>query len=321
MNRGTAKPTTPTRVRSEHRIEVTNVEIPEALLGASFRVEREGHLVELALPGAGDIGTPTENPRLTLTSSHADGDPAKNGYSVSRVLVRVPSQEPLNLPQDAPSEDPIAFKAMYAVVEKNAPVAELLLSEWMRIIRWKSLNAWVGRPADKSTGWRGSLYEGDSSRRLVGTGSHTIKARWTLVTEVAWRAAAQAMDGREPSPLWFDLALDGEWHGDCGDLRRCVIDTAVACEVYLKSKVLDSLPLGRPGLKAHLTRTPVSTFRDRLFPDLVPFSQHAAWQNIKGTIAELFTARNDLMHDGHRVLVAHECRRYRDAARTLLTMI
>jgi hypothetical protein len=305
----------------EHRIEVSNVDIPPALLGARFSVERDGRLVDLLLPSVDDIGKPEGNPRLQLTGSHTDGDPAKNSYSVSRILFRIPTTGALDLPEHEPQNDSLGFKTMFAVVEETAPIAHAVFNEWTRVIRWKCLNAWLARPEDESSGWRGSLHDADTSERLLGTGSHTSTARWTKISVDAWIEAKQSMQDAVPSPIWFDLALDGQWHRDRGDLRRAVIDTAVACEVFLKSKVLDSLPLARAGLKAHLERASVSVFRERLFPEIIPFGKHSTWDGIKNTLGELFTARNGLMHNGHRELLANDCQRFCAAAQTLLTMM
>jgi hypothetical protein len=312
--------TTAISVRSEHRMELSNVDIPQSLLGASFVVRRGNLDVEFALPGAEDIDKPASNPRLRLTGSHRDGDPAKNVYEVNRVILRVAVPGTLELPLEAPDKDPVAFERMYAVVEKTAPIAQQVLNEWTRTIRWTSRNAWIGRPPHDAPGWQGSLHAAEDGRRLVGTGSATATVRWTLVKEAAWTAARRAMAASEPSPLWWDLALEGTWHLGCGDLRRCVIDTAVACEVYLKTKVLDALPTAQRGLKTHLKRANISVFRERLFPDLVPFSQQSTWDGIKGTLGELFQVRNDLMHNGQRELRAEDCRRFSEATHSLLAI-
>jgi len=308
-------------VYSEHRIEVSNVDIPQALLGAQFSVDRAGFIVELILPGVDDIGRPEGNPRLELTGSHSDGDPAKNSYSVGRILMRIPAAAGLELPVREPGNDQEAFKPMFGVVEKAAPVARSVFNEWTRVIRWKSLNAWVARPHDETSGWQGSLHDANTSERLLGTGSETITARWTQISPDAWTAAKQSMQDDRVSPVWFDLVLDGQWHRDRGDLRRAVIDTAVGCEVFFKNRVLDSLPAAKAGLKAHLERASVSVFRERLFPEIVPFKEQSKWEGIKDTLGELFAARNDLMHNGgRRELLAASCQRFCDAARTLLTM-
>lgn len=305
----------------EHLIEVSSVMIPHALLGATLAVVSNGLPVTLVLPGSETLGRPAGNPRLVQFRSHIDGDPSKNGYEVHRLQVKVAPGVSLDLPRLNPKDDKIAFDAMYAVVKATAPVAEKVFDDWTRIARWKHFNRWIGRPNLSPEGWRGRLHLSGSEELLLSTGSTTFRTTGGMLTVDGWAATVRSMVAGETSPLSVDLVLDGQWHLELGDVRRCIVDTAVGCEVYLRTKVLETIPAGKLGLRRHLERAPISTLRDKLFPDIIPFAKQTEWERIKGPLAELFEIRNALMHRGSIDIPVARCKVLCEGAATLLTLL
>ena len=62
------------------------------------------------------------------------------------------------------------------------------------------------------------------------------------VTETDWANIERALSLGQSSPLFYQLYFDGIEHLDSGDLRRAVIDFAIACEVLLKTLLERRLP-------------------------------------------------------------------------------
>jgi hypothetical protein len=94
------------------------------------------------------------------------------------------------------------------------------------------------------------------------------------------------------------LLADAKHCIDVGDHRRALVDLSVACEVYLRTTVLNALP---PGLLEEAVRlieeANINQFLAHMFPALLTDGARQTYKKtLKKDLTSLFARRNKLMH-------------------------
>lgn len=310
------------------------VGIEPALIGADLQFDQEGVRIRIKLPSADRINKPihedTFDTDISVTAHELTKPPTPLAYGVYSIFVLTYPNEPFDLPNDPESVKALSSgnRSLLRIIETGSYLADRAFERWAGVLRWKSGAHWLARRRrpQHPHQWRGEVRLRESGQRLAGLshGNMGVSHVGFNVTTKHWLQTEQALQAGESSPIYFDLLHDAQWVLETEELRRCVIDAAAACEVYMKTKVLDALPSGiSPTVRRYTSRANVSKFYGDFFPDILPGGRsNPTWEAIKGDINALFTERNTLLHDGtHEHLTHTDCARYVAAARTLLSIV
>lgn len=119
------------------------------------------------------------------------------------------------------------------------------------------------------------------------------------VTELEWKATQSALKKSEIPPLYYEILFEGIEHRKSRDVKRSVIDFAVSSEVYLRSKIIESLPkeISAPALE-YLDEANIRRVLTKLFPVLLSSTGLTQFKKIEGNLHQLFDARNEALHSG-----------------------
>jgi len=251
--------------------EINGLSVAPSLAGAVHTFSFRNKPVEIRLPRAPKRESKSHglwgNDRIQCTSWHGvSGRPLC--FEISSVDVFVDLKRTLKVPLEALGHvDRDLFRArekrgFERLVKAGDILAIGALERWIRVLRWKSLRPYLGRPQISSGPRHGTyLLESAGKQRFwVGTISLTLSISSPLSKRLWRRAGVALTEGAEP-PIWFDFLLDGEHRIASGDLSGGVIDLAIAAESLLREvlaekhsrrpvttefrSLLNQLPIGR----------------------------------------------------------------------------
>ena len=126
------------------------------------------------------------------------------------------------------------------------PIASSALEHWAALLRWVTGFHPICREAriGSASGWQTYLHDVESDRPVWTTGGTFVIRGVHAISPEEWQRVQQlASEGKEP-PMHVVLLGDAQHCIDVGDYRRALVDLSVACEVYLRSLVINSLPFG-----------------------------------------------------------------------------
>lgn len=326
----TEAPTKVTSFLTLNTFRASPFRIESALEGARLEFQQDGEPTEVRLPGKDrvDERDPDTYEPADITTGGRDKSNATNAYEVHATYVITQPPETLVLPVDPEirHKDVTSSDKIFPLLERAAHLADRAFERFGGVLRWKTRMFWAARPAmGLPTEWKGALFDRETRDRIIGMGNFEDKAFVAPpISQEQWLEIGKALQEGLSCPVHFELLYSGQWLLSHHEVRRAVIDLAVACEVYMKNTVLEALPSGTSeAVREYLARANVSTHYKQLFPAILPEGrENPTWAEIKGDLNDLFDARNALLHDGtHDHLKEADCQPFSQAARKLLAII
>ena len=190
-------------------------------------------------------------------------------------------------------------------------------------MRWKT-GLWdIGREqsAGADTGWGTTLRDAESGRRIWTHHEPMLILLSASVSRDQWIAAGAAMASNQEPPVHEELFLDAHMHLALGEIRRAVVDAAVAAEVYIRSIVQAALPVDT-GERARdlVDEANIRPVMTKVFPEsLARLGKAALDKGTAAAIHQLLDDRNKVMHVAAQTRVnADKCATYLQAVRTLI---
>lgn len=291
-----------------------NFAIQPELLAKTHSFAVDSTRVSVMLPGA-PRPSHVDDEVIRLTSwSNAEGERVPLQYSVGQVSIAVSIPGTHRLPEGILTRNPNAVdmvqedqqEKLKNVAEEHYRIAEHAMDIWSRTMRWKTAQWRLARPEHLTaeTGWGSTLRQTGTGQRLW-TRSKTIFVSFNNpTTPEQWEAAGSSLVAGEAPPVFVDLLFDAEAHLDRGDLRRAVIDAAVAAEIFIRTTVrrarLDKLGdrarEGAPGepIKSVMMQQLPRALENLHLPPLTK-SERRVFHMLRN-------ARNELLHAGHATL-------------------
>ena len=109
-----------------------------------------------------------------------------------------------------------------------------------------------------------------------------------------------ALISGEESPLYFNTFFDGIEHKKIGDFQRAVVDFAVACEVFMRTKVMNKIPLElMSSMKDYIDEANIRIVLTKFFPNLLSAGGQLEYKKILSNLHQLFDNRNQILHSGN----------------------
>ena len=119
------------------------------------------------------------------------------------------------------------------------------------------------------------------------------------------------------------LLQDAKHCIDVDDFRRALVDLCMACEVFLRSTVVDALPLGvQEDAVRLIEEANINQFISHLYPALLTDAAREQYKrSIKDDLQSLFSRRNKLMHVAELEGVNRQtCEKYQKAVDALFRL-
>jgi hypothetical protein len=325
---------------SWNRFHTRNLAVASALLGCSHVFDFGGHTVRISLPSADALPagyTPGEHvigDRLSISGWHRteDGEyqPLEVYVDNVDVVVSIPGKHAV--PEGVLSRSANAYELVPEqqqdhfdkLLTSYGSVARRAFDLWIRTVRWKADAYRIGLSdvSDIETGWSTYLHE-KNTRQDVWASGHTFTVYGAKsVAPEQWDGVSAALDNGEQPPIYWDLLYDAMGHLERGDLKRTVVDAAVAAETYMKITVQASLPNGLDEpLKEYINNAQIWRVRDRFFPERLDTQQRKTYKSLRPDLKKLFDHRNVIMHSGQKEgLTAPHCQKIVNSVHELISL-
>jgi hypothetical protein len=313
------------------RFNVDRFEIVPRLAGASHRFTLNGWRVEVLLPsvpsraerkkgGFSGDGRMFKTDKISCTSLRS-GRPSE--YEIHSVDVWVRLKRQIVIPIEALGRvNDSLFSAsrreqLRRTMKRPSAIAEDALDRWLRILRWKTVNAAIGQwqHIGNKSGWSAYLYDSATRKRFYSGGHFFVVPGTQPVSKRTWNEVEQALQAGTEAPLWFDMLFEGEHRILVDDLHTGIVCLAIACETIVRR--LMTRHLTRPAnetVAAHLSQMSIGRVFEQ-WKDLGFWSPR--WQRATDLprLRRLFQLRNAVMHRGDTRFDSAECRAIATAAR------
>jgi len=192
---------------------------------------------------------------------------------------------------------------LYATVDSNRQIALDAFDYWVRVMRWVSKDPSIGRPEMRgvTSGWPTYLVQARTGKEFwAGPIQATVIMKEPIGTS-QWKAASKALrEGIQP-PIYYDLYFDGVEHRKLGDFERATTDFAVACEVVIRTKTIESLPPDlSPAVLNYVDEAGIRRVVEKFFVELLTEEGLARFNRVSSRLHQLFDARNTILHSGSK---------------------
>ena len=319
---------------SLNRFVPRNLSIHPDLVGAVHEFIHEKHRINIALPLPQHFPTEPNQGEL-LTFSHyreVNGKKIPSQLWVHAVDVVVAIPEELSVPREILDRPPNAFEIVPKAQQEHLDhlaatyeaVAERAFDLWIRTLRWKCDNSAIGRPEITSygSGWSTYLVAQPQDQRIwIGPMVFQLKGT-KMVTPDIWEEAGTSLKLEVTPPVFIDLIMDAAEHIKLGDLRRAIIDMAIACEVFLRMLLAKSLP---PDLQAcivtYVDDANIRPVLEKFVPDILSKAERKELDKIRSKLHALFDIRNEIVHKGRvSELTKERCDAFLEATKELVAL-
>lgn len=246
-------------------------------------------------------------------------------YSPVRVVVTVEQAVPddqLPNPEQWDTEE---------IAEVGTPIEQLqytfskacrdAFEYWLRVLRWQLGDAFLGRPVYPPDRHDPALVDVASDEVVSGDafmldfGDDENSA----IGPEEWQGVQESLDAGRTPPLPLEYYFDGLVQMKIGDIRRAVLDLAIAAEVHLKLEVTRALPHGlHPSIVEAVQRLAIRAYQDKLFPGQLSPADQLRYRKLKTGLQGLADSRNVIVHNGAVTTTMEECRAYAEAVREVL---
>lgn len=308
--------------------------VPE-LIAAEHSFRFKGYDVSVTLPSKRQVERKNEDFCLAAWDAWRiiDGEEVPCEYIINAVFVRIQVAERVTLPAEIAQRHANAFDLLDEVqtqsleglcAQYNALATEAF-RYWLNIVRWASDYYKLGR---ESVEWvsihrKPTLCIAQTGKRIWGP-TTTIRFRGSpRIKQDLWDKAGRALRASASVPTYWTLLHDAEEYLERQEFRRSILDIAIACEVYMRTQVLDTLPNGlAPSLVKAIEDMNINQYVQNHFPQIVASTEQSdALKSIKKELGSLFSARNEIMHMAktHRA-TQPECERFIRLARKLFSV-
>ncbi|MEM5451527.1 hypothetical protein [Paraburkholderia guartelaensis] len=322
-------------LESLHRFQINYLNVESALLGMRHVFPFKGATVTVSLPRLESV---SDNPD-EFCDAHRSSYREENGKSiilaanVNTIRVEVKGDKTITLPLEVLNRDPYstelipeADKTRLKDISARADqIAREAFEYWISIMRWRCNNHRIGRPLlhGPRVLWQNSLRDAESKRSVWSITGNIVITATREVTTTGWDQAQTSLQACEEVPVHILLLDDARENLSRGDYRRSIIDLAVACEVFMRTLVLRTIPedLDKDML-AMIEEVSIHQYMKKYLPNLLTEDGQSDLKKlVSGHLNSLFELRNKIMHMAQNDRATREnCVRFIQATSTLFEL-
>jgi hypothetical protein len=317
------------RLESWDRFGTPNLDIEYGLLGQSHVFPYRGATIRVSLPGLDRMGDESIGAGYVHSWRTEDENRIPQAAFVFEVDLCVQRGHCMTLPVEVLNRHPNAIDLIEAgdqtrlnafVAEANS-IASNAFEYWLSIMRWESGDYQIGRPGrPDASKWSTYLRECESLTR-VWSGPHTIAVyRSDAVTKDMWQAVQAALERSFEVPIHLKFFDDAQEFCGRYEFRRSILELAIACEVFMRTPVLQKLPSElNPDVRMLVEEVNANQLRQKFYPRLLTGDAAKKFKALnEKDLKSLFDARNKIMHMAQEDRATEEnCVRFIKAAAVL----
>ena len=277
-------------------------------MGRSISFVHDGTTVTIKIPTLERVGDQHDDDALSTRGAWNSKTGETIYFNIRSVDVVTVCQSEVDLPDAVVQRHPNAYElidegkrnALNAIAGTASTSASSAFEYWISLIRWVTGFHRVGREVrvGYASGWSTYLHDCATDKPVWAEGMAFVVQGVHRVTDDEWQRVQSHATARYEPPMHATLLADAKHCIDVGDYRRALVDLSVACEVYLRTAVLNSLP---PGVMEEAVRlieeANINQFVAHLFPALLSDAARQEYKKtVKDDLSSLFARRNKLMH-------------------------
>lgn len=326
---------------SWHRYLTRGLVVAPELLGLSHEFTFKAGSVKIELPSGDALPKEVTDTSVwesddspsTIEAYRKEGDHwIPTQVSVKYVDVQVDLDETVTLPEEVLNRHPnpvdLVSKEQQTQLDglrdRHGGVADEAFDRWVRALRWKSGRGWIARPEihGSDSGWGTYLLDRDTKRRFWVSGVTLNVSLGHPIASSMWHDVEAAVKQGQESPVYVDSMFDGIEQFKADNLQLSVVYLAVACEAFMRARVVRGLPKGlSPAAAKFIREAPIAQVREHLLRDTLDNEQKKILTSVNPRLRALFEARNKILHSGHKPgLTQADCREYIEATKKLIAI-
>jgi hypothetical protein len=328
-------------ILSWNRFTTRRFTVAPELLGLSHEFSFKNGQVKIELPSADNLPKEvtdesimkSRDSKVTIKSYRLkDGHKIPTEVLINSVDVQVCLNETIALPEEVLTRPPNPVDLLSKeqrnrldqIRNSHTDFAHEAFDRWIRILRWKSNNGSIARPEIQGfeSGWGTYLLNGATKQRFWSSPLIISVYLDSPITLPIWHdVEATIKRGQEP-PVYIDSMFDGIEQLKVGNLQQSVVYLAVACEAFMRTKVIQNLPQGlTTALVKYIDEANIRQVQERFFKDTLNDEQTKLLESINSRLHQLFDARNTILHSGHKEdLTSADCEQYIQATKKLIAI-
>lgn len=238
------------------------------------------------------------------------------------VRIRCVHREPVSIDFEVDRTDPQAMHPIRVLQDDFSGIQKTAIAHWLDIMRWKSGEHSLGRQGLGGASWEARpLKDAVTDQELMHGSVNMAVKRFRAVTSEVWHEAQAALKTGDQPPLPFLYHSEGVEQLALGNVRRAILDFAIAAEVHVKTQIDVALHPGtRSSVRELIQRAPAIRHLESLFQDHLDAGDATTYQGLKARLKGLFKARNSVVHKGTYEVSRDSVQAYRDAVESLLEL-
>jgi len=326
---------------SWHRFTTRNFTIAPELLGLSHELLFKNGQFKIELPSADNLPkemtdeaiVKSRNSIVTIKSYREEnGRKIPIALLINSVDVQVCLNETITLPKEVLTSPPNQMDLLSRkqrtqldqILDSHTEFANEAFDRWIRILRWKSNNDSIARPEihGLESGWGNYLCNGATKQPFWRSPLILTMIMDRPITLPIWNDVETTFKLGQGSPVYIDSMFDGIEQFKIGNLQQSVVYLAVACEAFMRVRVMQNLPKGlTTAVMKYIDEAPIRQILENIFTDTLDAAQNNVFRRIKSRLHELFDARNTILHSGHKEdLTSDDCQQYIEATKKLIAI-
>ena len=296
------------KLNSISKVGISNFSVDPEVLGLSTKFCYDNYDVTISIPKESDDNRTHVSARFTKSDI-----PSRYEILSLDVLVVVKGRVtvPVKMLDVSCNAYDIVENGLKSNLErkivKYQKVSNEAIDAWLRCLRWKCNDWRVGRYS-ASTGEyvdvsNVSLVDNESGKELWGGDLHYTMPGCRTITKECIVGAGDALRNKQLSPVYYDLLFDSEAHLAHGEIKRSLVEAAMAAEVLVRTFVEGYIPKNlNVKIRDYVERASVRTVFESFFLEQLSREQRKVFngeeQTFKKKILSLFSDRNIIMHSG-----------------------
>ena len=322
------------KLHSWDRFITRALAVPPSLMGRALSFEHNGSPVTIKLPPVEKVGDAHDEDARACRGAWNINTGETIYFVIRSVDVCVEATTEVPVTSEVLDRHPNAYElisdeqqnTLNLIVEACSAQSQAAFEYWISLLRWISGSHKICRHVSvgNSSGWSTYLLDAATEKKVWIHSQTIVVEGYRTITDAVWEKVSQLALARESPPIYSILYGDALDCIDDADYRRALVDLSVACEVFLRSRVIASLPSGTSDQVSRLIEEAnINQLVAHLFPALLDQEAGERYKRkIKDDLSSLFARRNKLM----RVAELHgatpeNCRRYASSARELFGLL
>jgi len=325
------------------RFTTRDFTVAPELLGLSHEFPFKDGQIEIELPSTGKLPEEITDESVSIVESRDSivtiksyreeyGRKIPIEFSINSVDVQVCLDETITLPEEilTRKSNPVDLLSkkqltqLNRIMKSHTNLAAEAFDRWIRILRWKSNNGSIARPEFHGfeSGWGTYLLNGATKRRIWRNPFILTFSIVSPITLSIWRDVETTLKLGQESPVYIDSMFDGIEQFRVGNLQQSVVYLAVACESFMRARVMQNLPEGlTAAVVRYIYEANIRQIQEHLFKDTLNDVQAKLLKSINSRLHQLFDARNTILHSGYKQdLTPADCQKYVQATKNLVSI-